>query len=59
MEDANASDRMISEFDTIITKLGGTGASERAAQAILEELKEGRSPDRPGDLQTAAPWITP
>jgi len=68
MEDSPARDRMILDFNTIITKLGGTGASERAAQAILEELKEGRSPDRPGGLpppqrygepgETAAPWRT-
>ena len=59
MDDANARDRMISDFDTIIGKLGGTGASGRAAQAIVEELKEGRSQDRPGGLETAAPWKTP
>ena len=41
MEDAPAHDRMISDFDAIIGKLGGTGASERAAQAILEELQTG------------------
>jgi lipid-A-disaccharide synthase len=56
MEDQNARDRMISEFDAIMSKLGGSGASERAAQAILQEFKEGRSPDRPGGLETAAPW---
>ena len=39
MEDSPARDRMILDFNTIITKLGGTGASERAAQAILEELQ--------------------
>jgi lipid-A-disaccharide synthase len=39
MEDSPMRDRMILEFDAIITKLGGTGASERAAQAILEELQ--------------------
>src|SRR5262245_47407621 len=69
MEDAPARDRMISDFDAIISKLGGTGASERAAQAILKELNEGRSPDRPGGLppshrygepgETAAPWRMP
>lgn len=48
MEDSPARDRMILDFDATTRKLGGTGASERAAQAILEELKEGRSPDRPG-----------
>jgi lipid-A-disaccharide synthase len=49
-EDANARDRMISDFDAIISKLGGSGASDRAAQAVLEELKDGRSQDRPGSL---------
>jgi lipid-A-disaccharide synthase len=47
MEDSPARDRMISDFDIIISKLGGTGANERAAQAILEEL------------QTGAPSTTP
>ena len=46
MEESPARDRMISDFDVIITKLGGTGASERAAQAIL------------GELQTGAPFPT-
>jgi lipid-A-disaccharide synthase len=46
MEDSPARDRMISDFDAITSKLGGTGASERAAQAILDEL------------QTAAPSTT-
>ena len=55
MEDSPARDRMISDFEVIVSKLGGSGASERAAQAILKELKEGRSPDRPGGLETAAP----
>ena len=50
MEDSPARDRMISDFEVTTSKLGGTGASERAAQAILEELKEGRSPDRPSGL---------
>ena len=44
MEDAPAHDRMISNFDAIISKLGGIGASERAAQAILEELQTGAPP---------------
>ena len=39
MEDSPARDRMISDFETTTIKLGGTGASERAAQAILEELQ--------------------
>jgi len=43
MEDAPAHDRMISNFDAVINKLGGSGASERAAQAILEELQIGTS----------------
>jgi lipid-A-disaccharide synthase len=42
MEGTPARDRMILDFDAIIRKLGGTGASDRAAQAILEELKEAR-----------------
>jgi lipid-A-disaccharide synthase len=39
MEDSPARDRMILDFDATTSKLGGTGASERAAQAILEELQ--------------------
>ena len=38
MEDARTRDRMISEFDAIISKLGSSGASERAARAILKEI---------------------
>jgi lipid-A-disaccharide synthase len=38
MEDARTRERMISEFDAIISKLGGSGASERAARAILKEI---------------------
>jgi len=41
MEDSPARDRMISDFDAITSKLGGAGASERAACAILEELQTG------------------
>jgi len=41
MEESPARERMISDLDAIISKLGGTGASERAAQAILEELQTG------------------
>jgi lipid-A-disaccharide synthase len=41
MEDSPARDRMISDFDAITRKLGGTGASKRAAQAILDELHTG------------------
>jgi len=68
VENSTARDEMISNFGAIINKLGGTGASERAACAILDELKEGRSPDGPGGLpssqryrepgETAAPWKT-
>ncbi len=47
MEDANARERMISDFDAIISKLGGSGASDRAARVIVEELKDGRSPAAP------------
>jgi lipid-A-disaccharide synthase len=50
VEDVRAREQMISAFDAIISKLGGSGASEHAAQAILEELKEGLSPSRPGGL---------
>ncbi|HEY5992153.1 MAG TPA: lipid-A-disaccharide synthase [Candidatus Udaeobacter sp.] len=41
MENARTRERMISEFDAIISKLGGSGASQRAARAILKEI--GRS----------------
>src|SRR5438067_3603670 len=38
IENSNARERMISEFDSIIGRLGETGASERAARAIIEEM---------------------
>jgi lipid-A-disaccharide synthase len=38
MNDLAVRDQMISEFDAIIEKLGETGASAKAAQAILAEL---------------------
>src|SRR5206468_11244201 len=38
INDPAARDRMISEFDQIIAKLGEGGASEKAARAIVEEL---------------------
>src|SRR4030095_1565305 len=41
MEDSPARDRMISDLNAIIRNLGGTGATERGAQAILEELQTG------------------
>jgi len=37
-DDQAARDVMIAEFDAIIAKLGQTGASEKAARVILEEL---------------------
>jgi len=46
IEDADARHRMISEFDTVVGKLGERGASEKAARAIVAELKERRSPER-------------
>jgi lipid-A-disaccharide synthase len=38
IEDADARDRMISEFDRIVSKLGEGGASDQAARAIIEEI---------------------
>jgi lipid-A-disaccharide synthase len=38
IEDADARDRMVSEFDAIVDKLGEGGASDRAARAIIEEI---------------------
>jgi lipid-A-disaccharide synthase len=38
LNDKNARDQMVSEFDTIIASLGEGGASERAAKTILAEL---------------------
>jgi lipid-A-disaccharide synthase len=39
MDDLSTRETMISEFDAIIEKLGETGASEKAARAILKELE--------------------
>ena len=39
MDTANARERMISEFDSIIAKLGHGGASDRAAMGIIKELQ--------------------
>jgi lipid-A-disaccharide synthase len=39
IEDAKAREQMISQFDVIVGKLGGSGASERAARAIIEEIR--------------------
>src|SRR5437667_4455279 len=38
IENAHARERMISEFDTIAGNLGESGASEKAARAIIEEI---------------------
>lgn len=38
IENSNARERMISQFDVIIPKLSDIGASERAARAIIEEI---------------------
>jgi lipid-A-disaccharide synthase len=38
VEDQTVRDAMISEFDAIIAKLGESGASAKAAQAIVDEL---------------------
>src|SRR5437763_1966209 len=54
MEDASVRDKMISEFDVIVGKLGGSGASHRAAEAILEEVRNGPPVDRLDDPETAA-----
>jgi lipid-A-disaccharide synthase len=50
VDDSIAREQMISEFDTVIARLGSGGASEKAAQTIVGELQEERSPDRPGRL---------
>ncbi|HKP94110.1 MAG TPA: lipid-A-disaccharide synthase [Chthoniobacterales bacterium] len=38
MTDGAAREKMIKEFDAVIAKLGQSGASEKAARAVLEEL---------------------
>ena len=38
MDDSTRREEMVAEFDAIIAKLGETGASEKAARAILVEL---------------------
>jgi lipid-A-disaccharide synthase len=50
IEDVQARQQMISAFDVIISKLGGGGGSQHAAEAILEELKERQSQSRLGGL---------
>jgi lipid-A-disaccharide synthase len=39
IENADARERMISEFDAMVPQLGDIGASERAARAIIEEIE--------------------
>jgi lipid-A-disaccharide synthase len=39
IENAKARDRMISDFNASVPQLGDTGASERAARAIIEEIR--------------------
>ena len=39
IENANARERMISEFDAMVPRLGDIGASEKAARAIIEEIE--------------------
>src|SRR5436190_4091400 len=41
MDDSTRRQEMVTEFDAIIAKLGESGASEKAAHAILEELGHG------------------
>jgi lipid-A-disaccharide synthase len=41
IENASARDRMISEFNAIVPRLGDASASERAARAIIEEIGSG------------------
>jgi lipid-A-disaccharide synthase len=43
MNDCTARERMISEFNAIIEKLGESGASLKAAEAILQELSKSGS----------------
>jgi lipid-A-disaccharide synthase len=38
MENAKARQQMVSQFDVIVAKLGDSGASERAARAIIDEI---------------------
>jgi len=38
IENANTRQQMISQFDAVIAKLGDSGASQRAARAIIEEI---------------------
>jgi hypothetical protein len=40
VENTNARKQMISEFDSVTSKLGGGEASETAARAILKQIGE-------------------
>ena len=46
MNDSTRREKMIADFAAIIASLGETGASEKAARAILSELSEGTDADR-------------
>jgi lipid-A-disaccharide synthase len=46
MENTSVRQQMISEFDAIISSLGGSGASVAAARAILTEIGESNLQDR-------------
>jgi lipid-A-disaccharide synthase len=39
IDEPSAREKMISEFDHILSELGGPGASERAAKAIIDEIR--------------------
>ena len=46
IKDSLRREQMIADFDAIIARLGETGASEKAARAILSELNQGTDADR-------------
>ena len=46
MKDSPRREQMIADFDAIIARLGETGASEKAARAILSELNQRTDADR-------------
>ncbi len=48
MNEPERRQQMIADFDGVVAKLGETGASERAARAILEELDGIRATDEHG-----------
>ena len=60
VDDPIAREQMISEFATIIDKLGAGGANEAAAHAIMREIKSQPSgTDHPGGVETAASSTAP